>query len=236
MALFDVAPYITPPSFAAAGSKRWIQVAVNRAPDLLLQTLRPALLLDATDRIAWRSPLAVDAYREHRDVAALRRLDIHLPKRSLSSFWPEGGPVWDALGKTSAGQYIFVESKAHVAEIFTPGTRATPASRDLIIRSLREAQQHFAPRSRPAIWHRTGFQYANRLAFHFLFHTVNQLPSHMVFLYWTGATEMRNSPRWPWQYYSPIRRLHHILGLPPNFQAENVHEIFLDTSPLRDLV
>lgn len=65
--LFDEKPFITPPGLARAGSQRWIQVAVNLAPDLLLEALRAPLDLDERATINWRSPLASDGYREYRD-------------------------------------------------------------------------------------------------------------------------------------------------------------------------
>ena len=232
--LFDDAPYFTPPPFAPAGSKRWIQVAVNRAPDLLLEALRSPLGLEASAQITWRSPREAENFREYRDMGALRQLGIHsLPKRTLAAFWPEGGPVHDALGKVSDGQLLFLEAKAHIGEIFTPGTRATQSSRKLIDKSLNEARHHFAPQSQVA-WSNLGYQCANRLAFHYLIHVLNELPSHMVFLYFNGAREMSNAPGSEQEWKRPIRYLHQRLGLPDNFQAPGVHTVFFDVSLLTE--
>jgi hypothetical protein len=232
--LFDDAPYITPAPLARAGSQRWIQVAVNSAPEMLLQVLRPALGLGVRDHIVWRSPLASHSYREYRDMPSLHRLGIwHLPHRSLCEWWPRGGPVWDALGNTSDGQLIFLEAKAHIGEIFSPPTRATPASHKIIERSLLEARQHYSPSSR-ASWDSTFFQYANRLAWHYWLHTVNGLPSHMVFLYFCGAREMPNAPESQQAWERPIRYLHRRLGL-PDFHPPDVHSVFLDVEPLAKL-
>src|SRR5687767_5898935 len=116
-------------AFAAAGSQRWLQVAVNRSPNLLLDVLRPVLQLGSDETIEWRSPLAADGFRVYRDTAALRQLGIgSLPKRQLAEFWPQRGPVWDALGKTSDDRYIFVEAKAHVSEAVSPPSRANADS------------------------------------------------------------------------------------------------------------
>lgn len=216
--------------FAAAGSQRWLQVAVNRAPNLLLDALRPALQLDPDVSIVWHSPLAADGFQEYRDKAALRQLGINcLPKRALSDFWPQRGPVWDALGTTSDGQFIFLEAKAHAAETVSPATRATPKSRELIERSLNEARAHFAPHSQ-ADWSGNFYQYANRLAHHYLFRTVNGLRSHMVFLYLLNATEM-SGPTSKADWRQALQTLHSQLDL-PSTNSDGVHEVFLDVSAL----
>src|SRR5690606_33227406 len=112
LSLFDAAPFIRPAPLAAVGSQRLIQIAVEYAPDVLLQTLRPHMGIEAGTTIRWRSPRAADGFREYRDRAALELLGIRsLPYRRLEHFWPTGGPVWDALGKTSGGEYLFVEAK-----------------------------------------------------------------------------------------------------------------------------
>lgn len=221
-------------SFATAGSQRWLQIAVNRAPHLLLEALRPALQLPSDAKIEWRSPLAGDGFCEYRDMAALRRIGVEaLPRRALADFWPQRGPVWDALGKTSDGQLIFVEAKAHINEMNSPASGATPDSLAFIQASLKEAQNFFAPGSQ-ADWSRTFYQYANRLAHHYLFRTVNELPSHMVFLYFLNADEM-NGPQAQAQWSDAIATLHSALGLSQTDRV-GVHEVFMDVSPLKALI
>ena len=49
--------------------------------------------------IDWKSPLKADDYAEYRDEDFLRKLRIlNKIKYSLSVFWPNNGPQWDALG------------------------------------------------------------------------------------------------------------------------------------------
>jgi hypothetical protein len=192
------------------------------------------LNLDSQTDIIWRSPLAADGFREYRDRVALWQAGIRrLPQRPLVTFWPKGGPVWDALGKVSDGKLIFLEAKAHCGEIFSPATGASPHSFALIQKSLIEAQGHFAPDS-TADWTRIGFQYANRLAFHYLFRVLNGLPTHMVFLYFTGARDV-SGPGTIKGWQGAIHHLHRTLGLPPDFHPPSVHEVFLDIAPLISL-
>lgn len=230
--LFDETPYLALPPFARVGSQRWIQVAINRAPHLLLEALRTPLGLDDKAHIRWRSPLATEGFREYRDRVALHRLGIHLPPRSLSGWWPDGGPVWDGLGQVSDGQMLFLEAKAHIGEIFSPPTRATPDSLRIIERSLGEARQHYAPGSK-ASWSQMGFQLANRLAWHYFLRTVHGQPSHTVFLYFINCTEMRG-PVSAQEWEKPIHYLHKRLGLPPNFHPPGVHSVFFDVSLLTE--
>ena len=223
-------------NFATAGSQRWLQIAVNKAPTLLLDALRPALQLDSSAHIEWCSPLQQDDnFCEYRDEAALEKIDIRsLPVRPLRDFWPQRGPVWDALGRTSDGQFIFVEAKAHFLEAKSPPSSATSEiSKTLIQDSLAEARSYFAPNSQKD-WSQTYYQYANRLAHHYLFHKLNGLRSHMIFLYFVGATEM-NGPKTKEEWEPTIAQLHSALGLEKTDRV-GVHEIFFDVSPLKDLV
>jgi hypothetical protein len=84
-----------PQKLCPKGSQRWIQWFVNHAAHVL----DAAISLGPID---WRSPLREDEYAEYRDEAFLARLGIALPRRSLESFWPRGGPQWDALGRADS--------------------------------------------------------------------------------------------------------------------------------------
>jgi len=217
--------------FASKGSQRWMQVAVSRFPDLLLQPLRVALHLGEDDSIDWKSPLQTDGHREYRDAEALRRVGIReLALRPLAEFWPPRGPVWDALGVTKGGEPIFVEAKAHIPEAASNGTAAGEASRQLIEKSLAEARAFYAPRSR-ADWTGTFYQYANRLAHHYLLRQLNNVPAHLVFLYFLNDEEMGAASESEWR--GAIRLLHAALGLPADLTRFGVHDVFIDSKPLQ---
>jgi hypothetical protein len=104
-------------SFTRAGSQRWLQIAIAHKPELLDAALHRSGAIDHDDSVVWKSPLLSDNFREYQDEAALRCLGIaKLPKRSLADFWPKRGPVWDALGMSKGGRFVFVEAKAHIPE------------------------------------------------------------------------------------------------------------------------
>lgn len=230
--LLDGRQYVIPTPLAAEGSQRWLQIAVEYAPELLLEALKPTLGLEDDVGILWKSPRACRGWSEFRDQEALRVLGSpHLPHRRMCHFWPPGGPVWDALARTSDGQYIFLEAKAHLRELVSPGTDAYPPSRRMIDASLREARGYFAANPR-ANWSGPYYQFANRLAFHYLFHGVNHLPSHMVFLYFLNDTDS-GGPKTISQWKPGLEKLHATLGLPHGFSAAGVHSIFLDVGPLK---
>lgn len=224
----------TPP-YARAGSQRWLQVAVNRAPELLDQALRKAGAIDMNDLVTWGSPLAGRGYEEYRDSAVMRCLEIkELPGRQLSNFWPNRGPVWDALGKSSKGTLILLEAKAHISEAASPRSMASPKSLEVIEKSLNEARRYFAPRAK-AKWSGNLYQYANRLAFQYFFSKLNGLTSRLVFLNFCNAADV-NGPESEEEWHGATRLIHALLGLPDDLSKKGVHHAFVDVRPLVKLV
>ena len=198
-------------SFAERGSQRWLQIAVEKRPEVLLQALRTQLGLADGDRIEWRSPLRATGFKEYRDGEALRQVGVSkLRLRPLNEFWPARGPVWDAIG-IAGKQPIFLEAKAHIAEMASPGTKASPESLKLIKRSLEQTRQFYAPKA-TAAWTGTFYQYANRLAHHYLVRELNQIPSRLVFLYFLNAEDV-NGPTSEEKWRGAIELLHAALGL-----------------------
>jgi hypothetical protein len=217
--------------FAKAGSQRWLQIAVEQSPSVMARAVRRAMGLPDGVTIDWVSPRQADDFREYRDGAALRRLGIPpLEVRPLSDFWPARGPVWDGLARTSDDRFLFVEAKAHIPELASPETRATPDSMTLIVKSLDEARRHYAPKAK-ADWSRTFYQYANRLAHHYLFRHVNGLPAHLLFVNFLNADDVRG-PTKEAEWHGAIRLLHAALGLGESFDL-HVHDVFVDVNDLR---
>jgi hypothetical protein len=134
-----------------------------------------------------------------------------LTKRPLSDFWPSRGPQWDALGISEAGEAILVEAKAHIQEIFSPPSQASPKSLKRIIKSLDETSS--ALRAQPGLdWSRRFYQYANRLAHAFLLKELNDVPTRLLFIYFVGDTDM-NVPDTKPEWQAAIEVLHEALGI-----------------------
>jgi len=189
---------------ATRGSQHWIQFFVNERPDVLNKNI-------GLGNINWLSPLKSDDFAEYRDKAFLDLLGIRLKKRPLSDFWPSRGPQWDALGMSEAGEAILVEAKAHVPEMFSPPTQASPESLKLIVKSLAETASAFHTQSGLDWFHRF-YQYANRLAHAFLLKELNDIPTRLLFIYFTGDSEM-NGPETVPQWQIAIEELHEALGI-----------------------
>ena len=217
--------------YASAGSQRWLQIAVQEAPGLLDDALRKSGAIEAGDSVDWKSPLRTDQFAEYRDGEVLRCLGIaKLPTRSLAEFWPRRGPVWDALGRTKAGRLILVEAKAHIPEAASPPSQAQGDSLKLINESLIEARAHYAPKAN-ADWSRTLYQYANRLAFQYLFAHVNRLPTLLVFLDFYNATDV-GGPESEAEWHGATRLIHALLGLPADLSRHGVFHAYVDASAL----
>jgi hypothetical protein len=214
-------------SFAAAGSQRWLQIAVARSPALLDESLRRAGAINTDDSVDWKCPVEAQGFVEYRDEEVLRCLGIKaLPKRTLAEFWPRRGPVWDALGTTKKGLLVLVEAKAHIPEAASPPSQATETSLKLIRKSLEEARAHYAPRAK-ADWSRNLYQYANRLAFQYLFSHVNKLPTRLVFLDFYNAPDVE-SPESEAEWKGATRLIHALLGLPADLTSHGVFHAYVD--------
>ena len=221
--------------FSNAGSQRWIQIAVNRRPEVLLRSLRRSGAVSTNGTVTWGSPLEAEGFRQYRDGVALTKAGIQkLPIRALREFWPPRGPVWDAIGTTSDGRAIFVEAKAHIPEAASPACQASEGSVPLILQSLEEARRAYAPKA-TAMWSGLFYQYANRLAHHYLVNRVNRVPSALVFLYFVNAQDMRG-PTSACEWKGASRLLHAALGLPAHLDAHGVFDAYLDVRQLADAV
>lgn len=163
------------------GSLKWLQVSVERRPDLL----QPSTL---GSRIDWLSPLRCDNWAEYRDASFLACLGLSHLADDLAEFWPRRGPQWDALGR-SGDKVILVEAKSHLREFLTPATQATNASRSKIERAFRTVHQ-LEGIEPPSDWTRCFFQLANRIA-HLSFLRQRGIDAHLINVGFVGDAEMR---------------------------------------------
>ena len=197
----------------AKGSQHWLQTAVNSNPNFLANKLRGPLGLKGDDSIIWHSPLANDNYAEYSDGQFLKVLGLEdkLRNRSLESFWPHGGPVWDGLATTDRGDVILVEAKAHLREMSSPGSKAGEPALAHIRRSLDETRD-FLGVTTGSDWSGTYYQYTNRLAHLYLLRVLNDIPAWLVFVYILNDTAM-NGPKSILTWKNKIAAMHHQLGL-----------------------
>ena len=220
------------PHFAAAGSQKWLQVAIERRPKTLLSALRRCGAVERASSVEWRSPRREKEFKEYRDHAALTLAGVQPLRRRLADFWPARGPVWDAIGVSSRGGALFVEAKAHIPETASPPSRASTASAAFISRSLAEARRWYSPRA-SAPWDRLFYQYANRLAHHFFLRRVNRIDAALVFLYFVNADDV-HGPKSDLEWRGAVRLIHAVLGLPEHLGYFGVYDAFVDVRRLKE--
>lgn len=213
---------------AKKGSQKWMQFFVNESPDALEEALRASGAIRARASVEWLSPLASMDYVEYRDGAFLSLLNVELKQRTLESFWPTGGPMWDALARTSDGDVLLVEAKAHIAEMVSPASRASPGSLKIIQKALRETQAALAPRV-DMPWHGTFYQITNRLAHLYLLREINGVNARLVYLYVVGDEEM-GGPRTREEWEGAIRVTEVFLGLGRHRLQKYIHHVFVDVA------
>ena len=173
---------------AERGSQKWLQDLVNDCPELLDAAIRRETS-EISAPIEWVSPLANDGFKEHRDTAFLNNLGVSLNDVPLNEFWPRMGPQWDGLGKTDKGQVILLEAKAHVEEMVSSPTQASPKNLNLILKSLEKVKKHVRSHS-DVDWSTAFYQYNNRLAHLYLLRHLNGIPAFLVNLHFLNADEM----------------------------------------------
>src|SRR6266404_6326382 len=113
---------------ATRGSQKWLQVGVNRYPEIVNGALRASANMPTGTAIEWLSPVESEGYVEYRDQAFVKKLGLSLKHRPLIDFWPPRGPVWDGLARTSTGEVLLVEAKAHILEMISPASKASSSS------------------------------------------------------------------------------------------------------------
>jgi hypothetical protein len=173
----------------AKRSEHWLRVAVNdRASDLNVM-VKSAFGWPSSEQIEWRSPLKSDDFAEYYDGTFLTLLGIENNLRvSLSEFWPNSGPRWDALAKTHSGKLILVEAKAHVGEMISH-TRASPESLSKIRTAIERTKAAFGVED-DFNWESPFYQYANRMSHLYFLRELNGLDAYLLFVYFADAPDV----------------------------------------------
>jgi len=210
---------------AVKGSQWCLQVTVNRFRDVIDKKLRASLGLDVNDTIEWLSPLMHDSYAEYQDKEFLDLLSVHLKDRSLESFWPRNGAVWDGLAKTDKGDIILVEAKSHISELKS-SCKACPESMDSIKDSIKETAGFYKSDS-PDNWLDGYYQYANRLAHLYLLRQLNGIPAWLVFVYFVNDYTVAG-PESVKEWQPAIADIHKHLGIDTERLGPYVVDVFID--------
>lgn len=206
------------------GSLKWLQTAVNEYPDALRKAF------GVGGQIEWLSPLREDDYAEYRDADFLKLIGCSTLMSALADFWPSRGPQWDALARTDRGEVLIVEAKAHISELFSPPSAASPESRVKIDAALRQTSLLLKAKS-PASWGVHFYQLTNRLA-HLMFLREHKVNARLVFLNFLGDEEMKG-PRIRAEWEAAYAVAEHVLGLPRDHKlSKYVSHAYLDVRSL----
>ena len=198
------------------GSLKWLQRAVERRPDLLA--------LPGLPDIRWLSPLRADDFAEYRDAAFLERLGRGHLAPELATFWPRGGPQWDALG-LAGDRPVLVEAKAHVGEFLSPASQAGPASQARIEAAFAAVQADLGALPR-ADWTRVFYQYANRLAHLWWLHRQG-VAAQLCFVSFRGEADPGIAgPEHAETWEAVFALADHVLGLPARHRlSRHIHHL-----------
>lgn len=215
---------------ARKGSQKWIQKLVNDRPEILNSQIWSTLSFSVNEDIQWLSPLKRDNYAEYRDQAFLNLLGVKLDKMPLAQFWPERGPQWDALGKSSGGKLLLVEAKSHISELISKSKAQDEASMKKIQESLEETGRYLNSRV-DAAWSESFYQYTNRLAHLYLLRK-NELPAYLVYVYFLNDAEMEG-PATFYEWEGAIKLLNSRLGIGKHKLRKFMTNVYIDMHALQ---
>jgi len=210
------------------GSLKWIQHFINRDPGRLDKTILDQL--PGAKSIVWRSPLVGDDYAEYRDSDFLTLLGLPQMTAHLESFWPRRGPQWDALGLSDRKDVLLIEAKAHIPELHSPASAASPASLERIRAALGETALACGAQT-DKDWHGEFYQLANRLAHLYLLRR-HGIPGWLVLINFVGDADMRG-PKSAEEWEAAYATAYAALGLPADATLlRHVLHVYLDVSVL----
>jgi hypothetical protein len=212
------------------GSLKDLQILINKKPVILEK-----MLIDKIGKpvnIIWKSPLESDQYAEYRDQEFINILGLkNKIKQPLNEFWPNCGPLWDALGLDKNTYYI-VEAKANIPEIVTPGTCADAGSKAKIVNAFSKVKKYLGINNN-VDWSDTFYQYANRIAHLYYLRVLNGIDAHLINIYFINDDSV-DGPHCTEEWYGAIKVIKQYLGIPKKNKLDKfIHEVFVDVKKER---
>jgi hypothetical protein len=169
------------------------------------------------------SPVAQDDFAEYRDSAFLAKLGLGGLAPMLQQFWPRRGPQWDALGVLADG-CVLAEAKAHLTELVSPPTQASPTSRKQIAAAFDQVKTALGV-AEHRDWTAQYYQVANRIA-HLWFLRHLGVNAHLVLVDFLGDDDM-GGPAGPSEWVVAYQKATEALGLPEtHLLSDYIHHVF----------
>lgn len=219
---------------AAERSERWLRVVVNERPETINASICAAFDWPENESIEWLSPLRADGFAEYYDEDFIERLRFSNLPRPLATFWPRSGARWDGLAR-AGNRVVLIEAKAHIDEMVTDPSSASPQSLDMILRAIAETKNYVQARKRSR-WDAAFYQYVNRWAHLYHLRVLNKLNAYLVFVYFTDAPDVPLAASVP-EWKAAIRVVKAALGLnKPNRLTKYVADVFISARELADVL
>jgi hypothetical protein len=217
------------------GSQKWIQDLINACPELLNNRIIERARNLSGREICWVSPLKQDEFAEYRDTAFLERINLQELSEGLKKFWPQNGPQWDALGRTSDGKASFlVEAKANIPELVSFCGATDKDSLSTISESLAETQRWLKCIGPKIDWKCGCYQYANRLAHLYFLREKAGKEAHLIFLYFVADPTHIPTSCEAWN--SALKLQRKLLGLSAKKLTGKVIDIFISTNEISTII
>jgi hypothetical protein len=213
------------------GSLQDMQLLINKNKELIERQIKSAFPDLTNSTIVWQSPLGTDEYSEYRDNDFIDKIGLDRQEIKLDTFWPKGGPQWDALATTTSGGIILVEAKANIPEIVSPATRASLKSKELIDKSFKETKNYLGQKNKTD-WSGTFYQYTNRLAHLYFLRVKHEKPAYLINIYFIGDKDV-NGPNTEIEWKAALQVMYTYLGLSRHKLSKYMADIFIDTKNLK---
>ena len=219
---------------AEKGSQLQIQHFVNNEPDRLATAISAQVRALGARRpvFAWQSPLKADDYQEYKDRRFLKAVGAGRLHQALTAFWPDNGPVWDALATftSDAGPgVLLVEGKAHDGELSSSCKAKDSRSREAIEKALSHTREVLGATGSIDLWMNGYYQAANRLA-HLVWLREQGVDAWLVTLLFTD--DRSNKPTSEKDMRGAVAEMHGHLGLRVGI-PEQAAEVYLEAAELR---
>ena len=200
--------------YASKGSQRQLQDFVNKTPSELNQQIFGAIAsLPCSAGLRWVSPLKGEKYREYSDADFLRAVRQTALSFALQSFWPSGGPSWDALAIVNAGGppgVLLVEAKAHPDELESSCGAKDQISKQKIKAAL-DATKSWLGVDQSSDWLTQYYQSGNRLAHLYFLREIAKVPAWLANVYFVDDGSHIPTRRVEWE--ERIAKVEKCLGL-----------------------
>lgn len=214
------------------GSKKWIQLLAEECPALLLKHIHHKSEHSGIQSIDWRSPRRNDDFAEYRDEGFLDLLGLGEHREKLASFWPKGGPNWDALGiDTSKPSFFLVEAKANIPEVITECKAKDPTSIHQIKSSLHRTQAFLGNNSQIP-WEKGFYQYANRIAHLYFMREIVGVDAFLIFVHFLNDKNHIPTSQVEWDGALALQLK--LMGLSRHILQRFILEVFIDINEIEE--